>query len=119
MYAPHLLYSSEEDYKEPTVFDEPESEPEIEEPLVEISADLPAELAMELVSFTPFVRVLLLLTLSDVYDPLQILLKAIGSQEFEFLMVQITINPIFIRNDLLRHAACALFEVPSTTAGWS
>ena len=41
-----------------TVIEEPEPEPEIEEPIVETSADLPAELAMELVSSSPAVRVL-------------------------------------------------------------
>ena len=101
MYAPHLLYSSEKDYKEPIVVDEPEPvaepeseptiidepEPEIEESHVEISADLPAELAKELVSSTPAVRVPLLLRLFDVYELLQILIEATGSQEFEFLMV--------------------------------
>ena len=93
-------------------------EPEKEELLVEISADLPAELAMKLVSSMSAVRVLLPLRLPDVYDPLQILLEAIGSQEVGFLMVQSTIDPVFIRNDLPRHAICALFEVPSTTASW-
>ena len=134
LYAPYLLYSSEEDYKEPTVVDEPEpaaepeSEPtivdepepelEIEEPLAEISADLPAELDMELVSSTPAVRVPLSLRSLDVYDPLQIFLKVTDSQ-FGFLMIQNTIGPIFIMNDLSRHAACFFFEVPSTTVSWS
>jgi len=51
--------------------------------------------------------------------PLQILLEATSSQEFGFPMVQSTINPVFIGNDLPRHAAYALFEVPSITASWS
>ena len=58
------------------------------------------------------------LRLPNVYDPLQILLEATGLQEFGFFMVQSTIDPVFIRNDLPRHAACALFEVPSTIVDW-
>jgi len=69
---------------------------------------------MELVSSTPAVRVL-----PDAYDPLQILLEVTGLQVFGFLIMQNTIDPVFIRNDLPRHAACALFEIPLTTAGWS
>ena len=101
---------------EPTVVDEPEPELELEEFLVETSVDPPAKLSIELVSSTPAMRVFLPLRLLDVYDLLQILLEATGSQEFGFLMVHSTIDPDFIRNDLSRHAACALFEVPSTTA---
>jgi len=75
---------------------------------------------MELVpSSLTVVRVLLPLRSPDVYDPLQILLEATCLHEFGFLMVQSTIDSVFIRNDLHRHAACVLFEVPSTATGWS
>jgi len=106
---------------EPAVVDEPKPEPEseIEEFLVGILADLSAELAMKLVSFTPAVRVPVSLRFPDAYNPLQILLEATGSQEYEFLVVQNTIGPVFSREDLPRHVACVLFEVPSTVAGWS
>ena len=96
-----------------------ESEPEIEESLVEILADLPAEFAMDLVPSSPAVRVFLPLRSPNVYDLLQIVLEAIGSQEFGFLMVQSTISPVFSAEDLPQHVASVLFEVPSTTAGWS
>jgi len=105
----------DEPESEPTVVNEPE--PEIEEPLVETSADLPAELIMELVPHSPAVMVPLPLRSADVYDPLQNLLKATGSQEFKFLMVQSTICPVFSREDLPRHVACVLFEIPSTAVG--
>jgi len=89
---------------EPTVVNEPE--PEIEEPLVETSTDLPVEFAIELVPSSPAtVRVLLPMRSSDVYDLLQILLEATGPQEFRFLMVQSTINPVFSEKDLPRYVA--------------
>jgi len=100
----------------PTFVDEPGPDPEIEELLVETSADLPAELVIELVSSTLAVRVSVSLRLPDAYDPLQIFLKAIGSQEVEFLMVH---SLVFSTDDLFRHAACVLFEIPSTAAGGS
>jgi len=99
------------------VVDKPE--PEIEEPLIEISADLPAEFAMDLVPSLPAVRVFLPLRSSDLYDLLQIVLEAIGSQEFGFLMVQSTIGLVFSAEDLPQHIASVLFEVPSTATGWS
>jgi len=124
-----LLYSSEEDYKEPEAADEPDSkpsflveldvlkkseaevaaepetDPEIEEPLVDISADLPVEFAMELVLSSSAVRVPLSLRSPDVYDHLQTLLEATSSQEFGFLMVQSTIGSVFNRKDLSWHVA--------------
>jgi len=74
---------------------------------------------MKLVSFTPAVRVPVSLRSPDACDPLQILLKVIGSHEFEFLVVQNTISPVFSGEDLPRHIACILLEVPLTAAGWS
>ena len=72
---------------------------------------------MELVSSSPVVRFPLPLRLPDVYDLLQILLEAKGLQEFRFLIVQSTIDSVFIKNNLPPHVACALFEVPSMTVG--
>ena len=89
--APHLLYSSEEDYNEPTVadepepavepesdptiIDEPEPNPEIEKLLIEIPTDLPVNgvsvIYASCESSYP-------LRLPDVYDPLPILLEATG-----------------------------------------
>jgi len=64
-------------------------------------------------------RILLSLRSPDVYDLLQIFLEATGSQEVGFLMVQSIIGPVFSWDDLPRHVACVLFEVPSTATGWS
>jgi len=94
-----------------TVVNKPE--PEKEEPIVETSADLPVELAMKLVPSSPAMRVPLSLRSLDINDRLQIFIKVIDSQEVGFLMVQSTVGPVFIRDDLPRHAAYVLFEVPS------
>ena len=61
---------------ESAVVDEPKPEVEIEKLLVGTSVDLPTELAMELVSFTLAVRVLVSLSSPDACNPLQIFLKA-------------------------------------------
>ena len=51
------------------------------------------------------------------YNPLQIFLQQIGSQEIKPLMVQSTIGPFFSGDDLPRHAACILLELPSIASG--
>ena len=61
---------------------------------------------MELVpSSSAVLRVPLPLRLPDVYDPLQILLKATCSQEFRLLILQSTIGSVFSEKDLPRHVA--------------
>jgi len=121
---------------EPNVLDETKSEvaaelvrlqektprpAEVEKPLEEISADLPIELTItiELLPSPPAMRVPLSLSLSDIYDPLQIFLRQTGSQQIKFLMVQSTIGPISSGDNLPRHATCILLELPLIVVGLS
>jgi len=103
---------------EPEIVDEPDPESEVDH-LIETHVNFLAEPTMKWLSSLSATRVPLSIRLPDVYDPLQIFLEATGSQEVEFLMVQSTISPVFSKNDLPRHVASVLFEVPSTAVGWS
>jgi len=81
--------------------------------------DLPAEPTMKLLPSSPAMRVQLSLRSSDTYDSLQIFLQQTGSQEIKRLIVQSTIGSVFSRDDLPRHIACMLLELPSIAAGLS
>ena len=107
----------EEPEPKPEVVDEPDPESKVKDPLIRTHVNLPAEPTMKLSSSA--MRVPLSLRSPDVYDHLQIFLKATGSQEVEFPMVQSTIGPVFNIDDLFRHVACVLFEIPSTAASGS
>ena len=100
----------------PEVVDKPDSESEGKDPFIRTHVDLPAEPTIKL--SLSAMGILLSLRSSYVYHPLQIFLKVICSQEVGFLIVQSTIE-VFSRDNLFRHATCALFEIPSTTAGGS
>ena len=54
---------------------------------------------MQLLPFSPAMRVLLSLRLPDTY-PLQIFLHQTGSQEIKILMVQSTVGTVFSGDDL-------------------
>ena len=120
---------------EPDVLDESESEivivliplqeetlsrpTEVQEPFVEIFVDLSAEPTIELLPFSPAMRVPLSLRLPDTYHPLQIFQQQTESQENTFLMMQSTISPVFIGDDLPRHTVCILLKLPLTAIGLS
>ena len=53
----------------------PEPEPKVEEFLIGTLVDLPMESTMELLLSSPIMRILVLLRLSDLYNPLQIFLE--------------------------------------------
>ena len=79
---------------------------------METLVELSVELTMELVSSLP-------LRSLDVYDPLQIFLQKIGSQEISLFMVQSAIRSVFIMNNSPLSAISDSLDLPSFTAGLS
>ena len=91
---------------------------EVKESLIEIFVDLYVKPTIELLPSSPAMRALLSLRLPDIYNPLQIFLQQICSQKIKLLM-QSTIGPVFGGDDLSRHAAYILLELPSIAASLS
>ena len=83
---------------------------EVEELLVETLVDILAELTLKLVPPLAAIRVSFFLRSPDVYDPLQIFLQEICSQEISILIC----GSVFSEAELTCHAVCILLELPST-----
>jgi len=89
--------------KEPEVKVE-DPEPEVEELFIGTLVDLPMESTMELLLSSPIMRILVLLRLSDLYNPLQIFLQDTESQESGYSGCEVQLirfSPGRIRSRLL------------------
>ena len=66
---------------------------------------------MELMTFTPAMRVPVSQRLPDLYDPLQIFLHETESQEVRLFMVRSIVDSVLILKDVPLSVTCALLEL--------